>query len=476
MDRRRFLFASAAASAAGHASGAVDKAPPGFASPVRAMWAPPEKFVFVTCSYAGTDVWEPDYLATVDVDPASPRYSTVVSRVPMPVVGDELSRFGWNVCSSSHKKWSYRQYLIVPGMQSGRIHVVDVEVPERLWMHKVIEPTTVLGAGGFSVPYVARPLPTGEVLVSMLGDRPPLDNSTDRHGPGFLLLDDKFAAKGRWDPWEAGGMSANGDFWYQAGIKHPVLVSTAWAQPATLFRGFDPETRHWWDSISIWDWKDPTRRTGIKLGKEGQGPLPVRFLHNPRELHGFVGAVLGGTVWHFFDSSHDSLFRTYKANKVIQVDPVEVEGKLIRPMTTDMVIAMSDQHLYLSNWLHGDVRQYDIGDLSKPKLTGQVFLGGLLGKGVEVKGRKLWGGPQSLQLSLDCKRLYATNSFFSAWDNHYYPEIAKKGSWMVQIDCDRDKGGMKLNENFFVAFGAPFPSRAREVHCNGGDCTSDIFV
>jgi selenium-binding protein 1 len=198
------------------------------------------------------------------------------------------------------------------------------------------------------------------------------------------------------------------------------------------------------------------------------------LLHNPREMHGFVGAVLGGTVWHLFDTSPfpDSVNRHYKADKVIQVDPVEVEGKLIPPMPTDLVIAMSDQHLYLSNWLHGDVRQYDVGDPAKPKLTGQVFLGGLLGKGTALAGRKLWGGPQSLQLSLDCKRLYVTNSFFSAWDNHYYPEIAKQGSWMVQIDCDRDKGGMKLNENFFVAF----PGRAREVHCNGGDCTSDIFV
>ena len=58
-----------------------------------------------------------------------------------------------------------------------------------------------------------------------------------------------------------------------------------------------------------------------------------------------------------------------------------------------------------------------------------------------------------LQLSLDGKRLYVTNSLLSVWDNQFYPDMAKAGSWMLQIDCDTDKGGLKLNEKFFVDFG-----------------------
>lgn len=42
---------------------------------------------------------------------------------------------------------------------------------------------------------------------------------------------------------------------------------------------------------------------------------------------------------------------------------------------------MDDRYLYFSNWLHGDVRQYDITDTSKPQLVGQIFLGGSLYKG-----------------------------------------------------------------------------------------------
>ena len=41
-------------------------------------------------------------------------------------------------------------------------------------------------------------------------------------------------------------------------------------------------------------------------------------------------------------------------------------------LITDCLISLDDHYLYLSNWLHGDVRQYDITDTANPKLVGQV--------------------------------------------------------------------------------------------------------
>jgi selenium-binding protein 1 len=83
-----------------------------------------------------------------------------------------------------------------------------------------------------------------------------------------------------------------------------------------------------------------------------------------------------------------------------------------------------------------------------------------------------------LQLSLDGKRLYLTNSLFSTWDNQFYPDIAKQGSWMLQINCDTARGGLKVDERFFVDFGKEpaGPVRAHEIRYPGGDCTSDIFA
>lgn len=46
---------------------------------------------------------------------------------------------------------------------------------------------------------------------------------------------------------------------------------------------------------------------------------------------------------------------------------------------------MDDKYLYFSNWVHGDVRQYDISDPAAPRLTGQLFVGGSIVKSGLVK-------------------------------------------------------------------------------------------
>jgi selenium-binding protein 1 len=82
-----------------------------------------------------------------------------------------------------------------------------------------------------------------------------------------------------------------------------------------------------------------------------------------------------------------------------------------------------------------------------------------------------------LQLSLDGKRLYVTNSLYSSWDNQFYPDIARAGSYMLQLDCAAD-GGLSVNESFCVDFGKEpaGPVRAHEIRFPGGDCTSDIWI
>ena len=43
----------------------------------------------------------------------------------------------------------------------------------------------------------------------------------------------------------------------------------------------------------------------------------------------------------------------------------------------------------------------------------------------QITGKRIYGGPQMLQLSLDGKRLYLTTSLFSPWDKQFYPDMAK---------------------------------------------------
>jgi hypothetical protein len=46
-------------------------------------------------------------------------------------------------------------------------------------------------------------------------------------------------------------------------------------------------------------------------------------------------------------------------------------------------------------------------------------------KPVFLKGQRLYGSSQMLQLSLDGKRLYVTSSLFSPWDKQFYPDVVE---------------------------------------------------
>ena len=99
-------------------------------SPKLAMEAPPEDFAY-TVLLSG-DLSKPDALAVIDVKPGSPTYSQMVHTVTMPYKGDEFHHFGWNACSSALSPLTghaflERRYLIIPGMRSSRIYVVDTK-------------------------------------------------------------------------------------------------------------------------------------------------------------------------------------------------------------------------------------------------------------------------------------------------------------------------------------------------------------
>src|SRR5262245_48930655 len=144
MNRREFLATTAAATGSlllpPLVAGDEDRT---FATPADARKSPAEKLAYVVATYAGTSVSKPDYLATIDVDPGSKSYSQVIHRLEMPSVGDELHHFGWNACASCHGQRA-RRYLIIPGLVSGRIHVVDTADPKAPKLTKVIEPKEIV--------------------------------------------------------------------------------------------------------------------------------------------------------------------------------------------------------------------------------------------------------------------------------------------------------------------------------------------
>ncbi len=206
---------------------------PGYASPQEAMKAEQEKTLYTVCLYGGTGIQAPDYLATVDVDPASPTYSQVIHRTQLPGLDDELHHFGWNACSSCHNdEGKSRRFLIAGGLRSGRIHILDTADERAPKLHKVIEPEEIKARTNLSAPHTVHCLANGQMMISMLGD-------ADKNGPGgFLLLDEDFNLAGRWEQ-KAAGQVYNYDFWYQP--RHNVMISTEFAAPKTYEPGFNLE-------------------------------------------------------------------------------------------------------------------------------------------------------------------------------------------------------------------------------------------
>jgi methanethiol oxidase len=437
-----------------------------YASPAEALEAPPEKFLYVACLHEGTGVDAPDFLAVVDADPESETYAQVVHETPMPEVGDELHHFGWNRCSSACHGPD-RSHLILPGFRSSRINILNVaDDPRRPYVEKVIGPEELVVNTGYTRPHTVHCMPGDNIVVSMLGD-------TDGGGAGgFAAIDAKtFEVKGRW---ENGGPhpSLNYDFWYSP--RKNVLVSSEFGEPNAYEPGFDIEdvmAGRYGSRLHFWNLEDRNLEQTIELGDDGLVPLEVRWLHDPDSETGFVAAALSSNIfrWHRPNGS-------WEAEQVVSVDNIELEGWPlpggVPGLITDIVISMDDRFLYMSNWLHGDLRQYDISDPANPRLTGQLWLGGLLGRPSDA-GRELNGGPQMLQVSLDGERLYVTNSLYSTWDNQFYPGLQ---SWLIKVDC-LPEGGMEVDRDFFVDFHdrPGGPARAHEVRLPAGDCTTEIF-
>ncbi|XP_060094139.1 methanethiol oxidase-like [Heteronotia binoei] len=408
----------------------------------------------------------------------------------MPYIEDELHHTGWNACSScfgdTTKK---RNRLILPCIGSARIYVVDTGTDQRApRLHTVIEPKEVFQKCDLAFLHTSHCLGSGEVMISAIGD--PRGNGKG----GFVLLDaETFEVKGNWErPTQAAPQG--GDFWYQP--RHNVMMSGEWGIPKFFVSGLNPTDLgkgRYGRRLNVWDWTTHCLLESIDLGEDST-PVAVRFLHNPDAAHGMVICGISGIIMHFYKTQDGS----WTAEKVIQIPSKKVSGWSLPEMPAlcaDMVISLDDRFIYISNFLHGDIRQYDITNPFCPKLVGQVFVGGSIPKGgvvtvledpeldcqpdpLIIQGRRVYGGPEMLQLSLDGKRLYCTNSLYTPWDKQFYPELVREGSVMLQIDVDTEHGGLYLNEDFLVDFGKEpcGPARAHEMRYPGGDCTSDIWV
>ena len=455
-----------------------------YPSPKLAGQAPAEKLAYVAALNANGGKL-PDALIVVDVDSASKKYGRIVGQIDMPNAGDELHHFGWNACSSALCPYAphphvERRYLIVPGLRSSRIHVLDTKPdPKKPKIVKVIEPEVVAERTGYSRPHTVHCGPDG-IYLSALG-------SPNGDGPGgiFALNHDNFEPLGRWEV-DRGPQQFGYDFAWHLG--YDIAVTSEWGTPNMVEGGVNPElllAGKYGHSLHIWDLRKRRHLQALDLGAEQQMVLELRPAHDPTKAYGFVGVVtslkdLSSSIWlwHRTRSNGNSKF---EVKKVIEIPaesadagelPPLLQGfKAVPPLLTDINLSVDDRFLYASCWGTGEMRQYDVSDPFSPKLIGSVHIGGIVRRAPHPAkpGEALNGGPQMVEVSRDGRRVYFTNSLYAAWDRQFYPDGIR--GWMVKLDIASD-GGIQLDPKLFVDFGE---LRGHQVRLQGGDASSDFY-
>jgi methanethiol oxidase len=451
-----------------------------YTSPGEAAAAAPETHAYVVTLNTGTNGDRaPDALTVIDLQDGSSTYGQVTSRLDMPNVGDELHHFGWNACSSALCPWAphphvERRYLLVPGLRSSRIHVVDVkDEPTQPKLVKVIEPEELAAKTGYSRPHTFHCGPDG-LYASALG-------APDGDGPGgvFLLDHEDFSIKG---PWEAdrGPQELAYDIWWNIGFDR--VLTSEWGTPNMVEGGVNPELLlggKYGHHLNVWDMRKRTHQQAIDLGPEQQMVLELRPAHDPTKPWGFVGVVvstadLSASVWLWHPAEGDGQIT---ATKVIEIpaEPAETEQLppalqpfgAVPPLVTDIDLSVDDRSLYVSCWGTGELKRYDVSDPFHPRETGSVRLGGIVGRAAHPAAGPVNGGPQMVEISRDGKRVYLTNSLYASWDVQFYPEGIN--GWMVKLNSGED---FALDPDFFVPFEG---ERPHQVRLAGGDASSDSY-
>lgn len=474
-----------------------------------------ERYLLVTANYAGlndsdadghpfvsADALPPGFLAVVDIDPSSKHYSTIVDSLALKV-NDRYS-------VQPRRGTQFDHYYIIGDADSASsdIYVADIKKPTSLKLHRVLNGDSIRDSYDLGSPNTIRTLQDGTLLVAMMSD-----GKSDGSGKGgFLQLDpdDDFRVLQRWDSNRTGEdplndlRTANYDFWLEPYVQN-TMVSSEWV-PAKHQQGSGDAESDIADitksSTYINFWNIRLRSIAFRVNLHGESrraiqshlptgymPLEVRMLHKSQAL-GYVAVAGDGEVVAFWRS-----FTAWSTQSVITVDPKLSEtdptnrDEAIPALLTDLIISQDDSRLYLANWAHGEIRQYNIEDPLNPLLcsTVQVSSGydNMHGSDSNFRNaatdKKVRGGPARLQLRMDGTALFYTTSFTPGWDNDFYPQLTKSGSFLGRIDidtCSCSGNSMKIDEGFGVDFGdshkfpknpSVLPARAHDIHFVGGD-------
>ncbi len=385
-------------------------------SPYMAKITGQEDFVYVwTLGMEGVGD-EQDKLVTIDVNPQSARYGTVVN---------SLSVGGRN--EAHHSGFTDdRQYLWAGGLDTNKIFIFDVHTdPAKPKLTKVIT-DFVSKSGGVVGPHTTYALP-GRMMITGLS------NNKDHGGRTAMV---EYSNGGdyittHWTPTDSDLRGAVKTGNYADGYGYDVRVLprrnamfsssfTGWSNYMMDFGKMlkDPEAmKRFGNTVVQWDLH---ARTPKKIFDVPGAPLEIRCAWGANHNYCFTTTALTSKIWLIYEDKQGQ----WQTKAVADIgDPSKI------PLPVDISIQSDDNILWVNTFMDGKTRAFDISDPFNPK---QIF------------EQKIAAQVNMVSSSWDGKRLYYTSSLLANWD--------KKGKDNEQYLKSFTWDGKKLTEQFSIDF------------------------
>lgn len=137
--------------------------------------------------------------------------------------------------------------------------------PKKPKLHKIID-GKVLRENDVSAPHTSHCLPSGNVMISTMGDK-------DGNSKGeFILFDKNFECVGTWTAEGSEKAICGYDYWYQPYFN--LMIASEWGSPNVFRRGYHPDDiiseKDYGRRLNVYAWNERKLIDTIHLGDEGK--------------------------------------------------------------------------------------------------------------------------------------------------------------------------------------------------------------
>lgn len=315
-----------------------------------------------------------DKLVTVSVNPERPDYGKVIHVVS---VGGRHEAHHGGFTDDRRQLW-------LGGLDTSAIFVFDVASdPAKPRLVRRID-DFVERSGGVVGPHTFYPLP-GRMLISAVSNR-------DGGGKTALV---EYGNQGEyvrtiWMPDEA---PYGYDLRINANLNRMLTSSFTgrdnYMRPLPELMTDAEAMKRFGNEVVVWD--AHTRKPLQVLSVPG-APLEIRWALQPGHHYAFTSTALTSRLWGIFRKD-DGTF------EAVDLAPIGDPEKT--PLPVDISISSDDRFLFVSTFMDGKVRVFDVSEPRRPRVVHEQTIG----KQVNMVSQS-WDG----------KRVYFTSSLLSQWD------------------------------------------------------------